>query len=143
MVKKETNDKEILRMLKEQFKDNDRVVMIDDNNCMALKGIISKCKLFVGARTHATIAAYSTCVPTIAVGYSIKARGIARDIFGTEKNYVVSVQNFTDKDDLKNAFQWLEKHEKEVKNILINRMPEYCRKSLVAGDAVKKLGGIQ
>lgn len=143
VVKKETNDKEILRMLKEQFKDNDRVVMIDDNNCMALKGIISKCKLFVGARTHATIAAYSTCVPTIAVGYSIKARGIARDIFGTEKNYVVSVQNFTDKDDLKNAFQWLEKHEKEVKNILINRMPEYCRKSLVAGDAVKKLGGIQ
>ena len=133
----------VLRMLKEQFKDNDRVVMIDDNNCMALKGIISKCKLFVGARTHATIAAYSTCVPTIAVGYSIKARGIARDIFGTEKNYVVSVQNFTDKDDLKNAFQWLEKHEKEVKNILINRMPEYCRKSLVAGDAVKKLGGIQ
>lgn len=143
VVKKETNDKEILRMLKEQFKDNDRVVMIDDNNCMALKGIISKCKLFVGARTHATIAAYSTCVPTIAVGYSIKARGIARDIFGTEKNYVVSVQNFTDKDDLKNAFQWLEKHENEVKNILINRMPEYCRKSLVAGDAVKKLGGIQ
>lgn len=143
VVKTETNDKETLKMLKERFKDNDRVIMIDDNNCMVLKGIISKCKLFVGARTHATIAAYSTCVPTIAVGYSIKARGIAKDIFGTEKNYVVSVQNFTDKDDLKNAFQWLEKHEKEVKDILNIRMPEYCKKSLFAGEAVKKLGGIQ
>ena len=68
--------------------------MINDKNCMEIKGIISKCRFFIGARTHSTIAAYSTCVPTLAVGYSIKARGIARDIFGTEDNYVVPVQKF-------------------------------------------------
>ena len=142
VIKEETDDRETLRFLMEQFAGNERIKMLDDSNCMALKGTISKCRLFVGARTHATIAAYSTCVPTLAVGYSVKARGIARDIFGTEENYVVSVQNFTNKNDLKNAFQWLEQHEKDVERILMRRMPEYCEKALIAGAAVKRLGGI-
>ena len=143
VIKEETDDRETLRFLMEQFAGNERIKMLDDSNCMALKGTISKCRLFVGARTHATIAAYSTCVPTLAVGYSVKARGIARDIFGTEENYVVSVQNFTNKNDLKNAFQWLEQHEKDVERILMRRMPEYCKKALIAGAAVKQLGGIK
>lgn len=143
VIKEETDDRETLRFLMEQFAGNERIKMLDDSNCMALKGTISKCRLFVGARTHATIAAYSTCVPTLAVGYSVKARGIARDIFGTEENYVVSVQNFTNKNDLKNAFQWLEQHEKDVERILMRRMPEYCEKALIAGAAVKQLGGIK
>lgn len=142
VVKPETDDREALLFLMEQFNKSDRIAMIDDCNCMKLKGIISKCKLFVGARTHATIAAYSTCVPTLVVGYSIKARGIAKDIFGTEENYVVSVQNFTDKNNLKKAFQWLERHENQIKIFLENRMPEYCQKSLIAGEEVRKLGGI-
>lgn len=142
VVKPETDDREALLFLMEQLNKSDRIVMIDDCNCMKLKGIISKCKLFVGARTHATIAAYSTCVPTLVVGYSIKARGIAKDIFGTEENYVVSVQNFTDKNNLKKAFQWLERHENQIKIFLKNRMPEYCQKSLIAGEKVRKLGGI-
>ncbi len=142
VVKPETNDREILVHLKEQFKDNNRIAIIEDCNCMELKGIISKCKLFVGARTHATIAAYSTCVPTLVAGYSIKARGIAKDIFGTEENYVISVQNFKGKSDLKKAFQWLEKHERQIEDFLEKKMPEYCRKSLAAGEAVKRLGGI-
>ena len=51
--------------------------MIQDDNCMVIKGYISRCELFIGARTHATIAAYSTGVPTLVLGYSVKARGIA------------------------------------------------------------------
>ena len=140
VVKPETNDVETLEVLMNRFQNTKRIFMVPDNNCMVLKGIISKCKLFVGARTHATIAAYSTCVPTLAVGYSIKARGIAKDIFGTEENYVVSVQNFTDKKCLKNAFQWLESHRVMVENILKDKMPEYCRSALNAADAVKRLG---
>lgn len=143
VIKEETDDRETLRFLMEQFAGNERIKMLDDSNCMALKGTISKCRLFVGARTHATIAAYATCVPTLAVGYSVKARGIARDIFGTEENYVVSVQDFTNKNDLKNAFQWLKQHEKDVERILMRRMPEYCEKALIAGAAVKQLGGIK
>ncbi len=51
-------------------------------------------------RTHATIAAYSTGVPTLVVGYSVKARGIARDLFGTEDGYVLPVQQLKESDEL-------------------------------------------
>lgn len=63
--------------------------------------------MFIGARTHATIAAYSSCVPTLVVGYSIKARGIAKDLFGTDEGYVLPVQALAKKEDLVNAFDWL------------------------------------
>lgn len=48
-----------------------------------LKWIIARCRLLVAARTHATIAAFSTGVPTISLGYSRKAVGINQDVFDT------------------------------------------------------------
>jgi polysaccharide pyruvyl transferase WcaK-like protein len=54
-------------------------------NAPQLKFIISKLVSFVGARTHATIAALSTCVPTLSIAYSVKAVGITTDLFGNEK----------------------------------------------------------
>ena len=113
--------------------------MIADCHCMQLKGYISKCRLFVGARTPATIAAYSTAVPTLVVGYSIKARGIAKDIFGTDKNYVISAQNFRTENDLKNAFVWCLDREKEIRNHLKKIMPDYCKKAYLAVDSLEKL----
>jgi colanic acid/amylovoran biosynthesis protein len=48
------------------------------------KWVISKCAVFVGARTHSTIAAISSGVPTLSLAYSRKARGLNRDIFGSQ-----------------------------------------------------------
>lgn len=134
-----SDDRKSLNKLMEKFKDSGRVYMIPDCNCMQLKGYISKCRFFVGARTHATIAAYSTEVPTLVVGYSIKARGIAKDIFGTDENYVISAQNFGTENDLKNAFVWCLDREKEIKNHLKRIMPAYCSKAYLAVDALEKL----
>jgi polysaccharide pyruvyl transferase WcaK-like protein len=41
--------------------------------------------LFAGARTHSTIASLSSGIPTLSFAYSIKAKGINRDIFGHEE----------------------------------------------------------
>lgn len=54
-------------------------------NAAELKWIISSLKLFVGARTHSTIAALSSCVPTISISYSEKSKGINQDIFGHQQ----------------------------------------------------------
>ena len=97
--------------------------------------------MFIGARTHATIAAYSTCVPTLVAGYSVKASGIAKDIFGTDQNYVLPVQAFVGKKDLTEAFLWMSDHEQYIREYLKNKMPEYCLKSLDAGAAVRRLEG--
>ena len=58
----------------------------DSPNCRQQKYIISQCAYFIGASTPSTIAAYSTGVPTLVVGYSVKAKGIAKDLFGTYDN---------------------------------------------------------
>jgi polysaccharide pyruvyl transferase WcaK-like protein len=48
------------------------------------KWVISRCAVFAGARTHSTIAAISSAVPTLSFAYSRKARGLNRDIFGCQ-----------------------------------------------------------
>ncbi len=141
VVKQETDDRKPLKELYDMFKDTNRVCLIDDHNCMELKGYISRCRFFVGARTHATIAAYSTCVPTLVVGYSVKAKGIAKDIFGTYDNYVLPVQSLKEKDDLTKSFKWLVENENDIKNHLNDFIPGYKEKALEAGDEIRRLLG--
>jgi len=133
------DDRKPIHALYEEFQNTGRVVEIPDGSCEELKGAISRCRFFVGARTHATIAAYSTCVPTLVVGYSVKARGIARDLFGTEEGYVLPVQSLKEKDDLKKAFGWMMNHEAEIKQRLHQIMPEYQEKALLTGKEVDRL----
>lgn len=135
----ENNDRVPLRMLFEKYKHTGRVVMIEDHNCMELKGYIARCRFMIAARTHASIAAYSTCVPTLVVGYSVKAKGIAKDIFGTHENYVLPVQSLTREDDLTNAFDWIYKNEDQIRKHLQAMMPEYRDRALLIGEELKKI----
>lgn len=124
------------RLLK-RIPQSERVVILDGKyNCCQLKSIISKCRFFVGARTHATIAAYSTGVPTLVVGYSTKSTGIARDLFGTDEGYVCSVQNMTDDHMLLSAFQKIYLREGELRQHLVRFMPEYRKGHQACVDAV-------
>lgn len=133
------DDREPLKELFGQYRDTGRLVLIEDQNCMRLKNVISKCSIFIGARTHATIAAYSTCVPTLVVGYSTKARGIANDIFGTADHYVLPVQGLKTENDLTNAFLWIEERKATIRDHLNEIMPAY-QKSVQDGiQAVKEL----
>ncbi len=134
-----SNDLDVLTRLWNTFRDTGRVILLGDHNCEELKGYIARCRFFVGARTHATIAAYSTCVPTLVSGYSVKARGIARDIFGTEEHYVLPVQGMKTEDDLTDAFIWLMENEGSIRTHLETFMPEYCRRSLLAAQALYAL----
>lgn len=122
------DDREPLRQLYEMFKETGRVVMIEDHNAEELKGYIARCRFMVVARTHASIAAYSTLVPTLVVGYSVKARGIAKDIFGTEEHYVIPVQSLKQEDELVRGFQWIVAHEEDIKKHYAEVMPQYISK---------------
>lgn len=139
VVWRNNDDRVPLTKLYQKFKDSGRVVLLGDFNCMELKGYISRCRMFVGARTHATIAAYSTCVPTLVLGYSVKSKGIAKDIFGTDKNYVLPVQTLQSPFELADGFSWLYANEKEIRKHLKAIMPEYILKAYAAREAVRKL----
>ncbi len=139
VVWERNDDRGPLHELYRAFADTGRVVEIGDGGCEELKGFIGRCRFFVGARTHATIAAYSMGVPTLVAGYSVKARGIARDLFGTDENYVLPVQSLEKKDDLTKGFQWLLSHEKEVREKLGEVMPGYKERALETGKEVDRL----
>lgn len=139
VVWKENDDRAVLQKLKSVFAEEDRINLIEDMDCTKLKAYISKLRFFVGARTHATIAAYSSGVPTLAAGYSVKSRGIARDIFGTEENYVVPVNQMSDTAQLKTAFCRIMEHEKEIREHLNEFMPKYIQRAYSAGNELIKL----
>ncbi|MBQ5979805.1 MAG: polysaccharide pyruvyl transferase family protein [Bacteroidales bacterium] len=139
VVWKHSDDRIPLQELYEEFSDSGRVVMYADDNAERLKGIISKCRFMVAARTHASIAAYSTCVPTLVVGYSVKAKGIAKDIFGSYDDYVLPVQDLASPNDLSKKFKWLMDHENEIRKHLSTFMPGYIARAWQAGEALKKI----
>lgn len=135
-----TNDDRIpLRNLYEEFAPSGRVLLIEDHNCCELKGYISRCRMFIGARTHATIAAYSTGVPTLVVGYSVKARGIARDLFGTEEGYVLPVQQLKESDELTQAFVRLYEKRDAIRAHLNETLPGYIARADAARKALEEL----
>lgn len=134
------NDDRIpLRNLYEEFASSGRVLLIEDHNCCELKGYISRCRMFIGARTHATIAAYSSCVPTLVLGYSVKSKGIARDVFGTEEHYVLPVQEMQNPAELADGFDWLLANEDSIRSHLKCVMPEYIQRAYTAAEAVSRL----
>lgn len=76
--------------------DSKRLMLLQASNLSStqLKYVISRTKCFIGARTHATIAAMSSNVPTISIGYSVKALGINEDVFGSDE-WVLDHKNLT------------------------------------------------
>ena len=139
VVWERNDDRKPLRELYEAFRESGRMVWIEDGSCEELKGYIARCRMFIGARTHATIAAYSSLVPTLVVGYSVKAKGIAKDLFGSYENYVLPVQQLEDKDDLIAAFEWLKDYEEDIRQDLGRVMPEYKKRAMLAGKEVERL----
>lgn len=66
--------------------DEERLVLLEPSlQASETKWVISRVRLFAGARTHSTIAAISSAVPTLGIGYSAKARGISRDVYGHDR----------------------------------------------------------
>ena len=119
------DDRKPLTALYERFKNTRRVLMIENHNAEELKGYIARCRFMIAARTHASIAAYSQQVPTLVMGYSVKARGIARDIFGTDEHYVLPVQSLLQPDDLTQDLGWLMQHEEKIKAHYADMMDVY------------------
>ena len=139
VVWEHNDDRVPLRLLYDKFKNTGRIIFIEDHNATKLKSIIAKCRFMVAARTHASIAAYSTQVPTLVIGYSVKARGIATDIFGKSERYVVPVQSLRQHDDLITAFNWIWKNEDNIRKHYQTIMPEYADKAMELKDIINRI----
>lgn len=126
-------DADVLKKLYDSLPCKERIVKISEElSCEQLKYLISKCEAFIGCRTHSTIAAYSTGVPTIVIGYSVKANGIAKDLFKTSAGYVIMYDNLNSTDELSKAFFDILGKRAAIRQELNTLMPEYKSRSLNA-----------
>ena len=125
VVTPDNDDLSVMRPIYEKYVSTGRISLIPDLNCCRLKYVIGKCRFLIAARTHASIAAYSQAVPTLVIGYSVKAEGIAKDLFGTTENYVKDVRALVGDDEVSKRFQWLIEHESEIKEHYQQHLKHY------------------
>lgn len=139
-IERNSQDIKVLKKIYSKFSDTKRISIIQEElSCCELKYIISNCRFFLGARTHATIAAYSTSIPTIALSYSIKSRGIARDLFGEEEHYVISWKNINKKEKIKEMMSYLIENEANIKAKYNSTLPAYKETVLEAVNQIKEI----
>jgi polysaccharide pyruvyl transferase WcaK-like protein len=128
--------KEIAQQLNHQ----DRVFLFEnDYTCEELKYIISKCRMLVAERTHASIAGYSQMIPTFVIGYSVKSLGIARDLFGTDEGFVLSYKDIEKNNDLIPPIMDFVSREKEIRLQLEKVIPSYTQKPVMAAKRLAEL----
>lgn len=100
-------------------------------NAAQLKHAIAQCRWFVGARTHATIAAMSSGVPTLSIAYSVKARGINLDLFGHER-YVLDTRTL-DAAQLAAGLATLRTEEAAIRALYAERLPVWRERAGAGG----------
>ena len=124
------NDLDSLKMIKDIYKQEQRIELLDEKiyDCEELKFIISNCSFCIAARTHASIAAYSSLVPTLVIGYSVKSKGIALDLSGDYENFVIPVDKMTP-ELLINKFKYIQENEKQIIKILQEKIPSIQEES--------------
>lgn len=137
------NDAWVVDKLKQAYSDTKRVFSLPDSlTSMQIKGYISRMRLLVTARTHASIAGYSSFVPTLVIGYSVKAKGIARDIYGSEKDHVMDSHLLTT-ESLCAGFDALNERYVDERHFLRERLPVYLNERVEALERFGEITGVK
>ena len=86
----------------------DVIIDADFDTPMEAKSVISKMDVFIGARMHATIAAFSTGVATIPFSYSRKFEGLYNDL---NYEYLISATSVGTDEAVEKTLEWVSKYQ--------------------------------
>jgi polysaccharide pyruvyl transferase WcaK-like protein len=133
------DDHRFLRgVLERDIAKRDQVTLVGRTfNGPQTKWIIGQMAVFAGARTHSTIAALSSRVPTLSFSYSIKAKGINRDVYG-HTDYCLPPNQLKPETVVERIEQLLQQRN-EVKAHLEERIVEVEQLALKSGQILKDL----
>lgn len=76
------DDRILLKKIYNRYKESGRIFLLDSKKLSycQIRYAISNCRFFIGSRTHSMISAYIMGVPSLALGYSVKSKGIHKDL---------------------------------------------------------------
>jgi colanic acid/amylovoran biosynthesis protein len=106
-------------------------------NATQIKYLLSQCRYFLGARTHATIGALSTGVPTISIAYSVKAKGLNKDLFGHTR-YVLETPKVS-RQTLWDSLVTLQNEEDDIRSTLTQRIPLWRERAKGSVEVLQKV----
>lgn len=107
-----------------------------EHQAQELKGLIGKCDLLITSRYHSTVAALSTCVPCLVIGWGFKYDQVM-EIMG-QKEFVCNFETIT-LDEVQAKVDKLWHNREKVKAELASRMPSIEKSVLSGGELVKNL----
>jgi len=110
-------------------------IMPSQFNASQIKQVISQLRYFIGARTHATIAALSSGIPTLSIAYSVKAKGINKDLLG-DMPVVLPTPELT-AGSLMAGLDYLINNETQIKEELREKLPLWRERVEVAANEIK------
>jgi len=115
-----------------------RVTLADRTlNAAQLKHVIGRCRYFIGARMHSTVAALSQGVPTISIAYSVKSKGINQDLFGHTR-YVLDTPAVSG-ETLTAALELAVREEALIRQRLREAMPEWRARAARGTEALASI----
>lgn len=124
--------------MKELSITSEKIILLEPKySADELKWIISKALFFIGCRTHSTIAAISTNVPTLSIAYSIKAYGLNQLIFNHE-DYVLGVNELNLNTYLQ-KLQLIAANREQISKALAETNSFLIQQDKVEFDIIKKL----
>lgn len=86
------DDLSLARQIRAALGEDPRVVIIDGkHSAVEFKAVLGQAAFAVAERTHGAIGAMSSGVPTLSIGYSIKAEGILRQLVADEALFRLSL----------------------------------------------------
>jgi colanic acid/amylovoran biosynthesis protein len=117
LIRHSYEDIETCKMIKERFKNNDKVILIvDDMNCIEFDRLVKNFDFIIASRFHSIVHAYKNGVPCIAIGWATKYHELLQT-FKQEK-YIFDVRHNIDITGIKKALNtMLERYQKESETI--------------------------
>lgn len=130
------HDRDVSEALGERLvsKFPDRVAVIPVGvSASKVKGVISQLDWFCGTRMHSTIAAISSCVPTVAIAYSLKTKGVFETcgqgaqvvdprVLGSDQLLAEIVDRFADR--------------ASARNVLLSEIPRVKKRAVAQMDKI-------
>jgi len=116
------DDNNIVKRLIDHSEPNSRIhAAFGPLSASDFKAIVGGASLLISERMHACIAGLSQCVPTLTIGYSVKANGIMNDLLGDQaktQKLLISVQEFSGQLNIDDTISYIWNARRDVEETL-------------------------
>jgi colanic acid/amylovoran biosynthesis protein len=127
------NDLFLAARILRQFNFNPRLFVTGlDHTASELKGLLATCDLVIAERMHAAIAALSSGVSCVVIGYSVKGSGIMGDLLGADpirEGLVIPIGDFIDNCEVRTLFERAWSRRQHVSERIKGVLPDFRRKA--------------